>query len=188
MFKAKRADGRSRRQVVLDLCKTKSPHDVVTYEELGQALDLDPVADRTIIQGTVQHANQSLLKEYQRGMQVIPNTGYQVLEAREHLDAAGKHQRKSTRAQGRAVHFLKNTKLEEMTPTERQLHQGQLMIAQMVLTHHKQTAAHLKRHDQAIESLRDDVRKLGGEAKIVEGKIIDEKAIEPKNLNQEGKS
>ena len=67
----------------------------LTYEELGAALDLDPVKDRRSIAAAVREASKALSRDHDRSLVAVRNVGYRVVLPDEHLDLAGRHQRKA---------------------------------------------------------------------------------------------
>ena len=97
-FEPRREDGRSYREVALDTLKGLKPGDLISYETLGRELELDPSNDLGRIQRAVRQANRNLLKLHHRGIQVVENTGYRMLPAREHMLVANRHQAKADRA------------------------------------------------------------------------------------------
>src|SRR5271165_7697040 len=118
-FKPTREDGRSYRDVTVDLFKNLVPNTIVNYEQLGKELELNPESDRNRIQMAVRSANKVLLKMHNRGVTNVPTVGYRVLEAREHMIVANGHQNKADRALIRAQNFYEGTNLSEMTQHER---------------------------------------------------------------------
>lgn len=135
-FQTTRADGRSFRDVAVDFLKDYPPGTVVTYQTLGSALGLRPKADLQKIQQAVRQALHVLLKLHSRGLKSVPRTGYRILAAREHALVGHGQQRKAGKALGRAVAFFKGARLEEMTPAERQIHEGLSMNAQALAAMH----------------------------------------------------
>jgi hypothetical protein len=71
--------------------------DVVTYERLGEVLELDPEGDRHRIQMAVRRAAEQYLKDDKRALDSVPNEGYQVVDASGHLQLARRHQSKSSK-------------------------------------------------------------------------------------------
>lgn len=151
MFETKRADGRSYREVALDLLKDMKRGDVVTYQDLGRALELHPLRDRTKIQSAVRQANKPLLKLHQRGVQAVENHGYRVLAAREHVVVANGHQSKADKAMVRALDFFNGTNLADLTESERKLHQGQAMLAQALYASHKSLDRRIRRIEDILD-------------------------------------
>jgi hypothetical protein len=151
MFETKRPDGRSYRDVALDLLKDMKRGDVVTYQDLGRALELHPLRDRTKIQHAVRQANKPLLKLHQRGVQAVENQGYRMLPAREHVVVANGHQSKADKAMVRAIDFFNGTNLADLTESERKLHQGQAMLAQALYASHKSLDRRIRRIEDILD-------------------------------------
>lgn len=136
MFQPTRADGRSLRDVAIDVLKDEPPGSVISYKILGSALGLNPKADRQRIQAAVREANRVLLKLHSRAVASVPCTGYRVLHAREHAVVGHGQQSKAEKAIGRSVAYFDGAKLEEMTPAERKIHEGLSMNAHALAAMH----------------------------------------------------
>jgi len=147
LFKTTRPDGRSYRDVAVDIFKDLKPETIVSYETIGKALDLDPESGK--LQGIVRSANNYLLKVHNRGLVNIPGKGYRVVQAREHMMISTHHQNKATRSMRRCVEWLAGTKEEELSENERKLHRGQCIIVQAILASHQ----HLDSRINKIEKL-----------------------------------
>ena len=145
-FQPKRPDGRSYRDVAVDIFKGLPYGAVVSYDAIGRELDLK---QRPLIQGAVRAANQVLLKIHQRGLKTIAGTGYRVLESREHMIEANGQQTKADKAMVRALRLYEGTNLSNMTDTERHLHHGQHVLAQAIYASHQ----HLDKRIRRIEDL-----------------------------------
>lgn len=135
-FKPTRADGRSYRDVALDVFKNGEPESLVPYQTVADALGLDPMNDLHKIQMAVRSANSVLLKLHSRGVKNIPNFGYRILPAREHMLVANSHQTKADKAMGRSIMFFEGANLGEMTEQERKTHEGLSMIAHQLSAMH----------------------------------------------------
>jgi len=148
-FTPKREDGRSLRTVVVDLFKNEDYGKTISYKQLAVELGLHPVADLSIIQHTALSANKQLLKLHKRGLQAVRNTGYRIIDPREHMVVANSHASKAERAMVRALQFFSGTDLTKLTDIERKLHHGQQMIAMALYASHQ----HLDKRIQKIEEL-----------------------------------
>ncbi len=77
----------------------KAPTDgTVTYEELGDALGLDPAGDRHLIQMAVRRAAREHEVRDNRALDAVPNVGYRIVRVPEHLVLAQRQQRKAGKA------------------------------------------------------------------------------------------
>ena len=91
------AGDRARWRIAYDLLAELKVGDTAKYEDLGEALDLDPVEDRPTIQSAVRRAAQSLLRDKQHAIEVEANLGYRVVEPGKQLELAHRHRRKAGR-------------------------------------------------------------------------------------------
>lgn len=90
---------RARWRIVYDHALRGKDHDaVVTYAELGAVLNLDPDEDRHAIQMAVRRAAQEFEEVDKRALTPVPNVGYRVVNAPEHMQLAQRQQRRSHRA------------------------------------------------------------------------------------------
>lgn len=89
------AGDQARWRTLYDLLTKASVGQVVSYEEMGAALDLDPDGDRHAIQMALRRAANEYEKVDSRALDVVPNEGYRVVEPGEHLVLARRHQQKA---------------------------------------------------------------------------------------------
>ena len=85
----------ARWRIVYDLLTKAAVNDTITYEEMGEALDLDPADDRHAIQMAVRRAAREHEVRDNRALDAVPNVGYRIVQVPEHLDLARRHQRKA---------------------------------------------------------------------------------------------
>jgi hypothetical protein len=148
LFKPTRPDGRSYRDVAVDIFKDLPPETIVSYEKIAAALDIDdPKSPR--IRAIVRSAIKPLLKLHSRGLANAPGKGYRVLPARENMVVASNQRTKADRAMARGLAFLSGANRQEMTETERKLHDGQCIIMQAIYASHR----HLDTRINKIERL-----------------------------------
>lgn len=146
MFKTNREDGYSYRDIAVTLLKDQPPNTLITYTELGKALD---TKDMHLIQSTVIQANKVLLKQHQRGVKNVRRKGYRILRASEHMAVATSHQSKAERQMVKAIDFFAGANLSEMTDIERKLHVQSQMLATATLAGFQ----HLDKRLSKIEEL-----------------------------------
>lgn len=89
---------RARWLEVYDVLKAAKVGDIITYEQLGEALELDPAADRHKIQMAVRRAAQEHEKADKRALDSVKNVGYRIVDAPEHVMLARRHQSKASKA------------------------------------------------------------------------------------------
>lgn len=90
--------------------------DVITYRALGDALGLHPDEDRHSIQMSMRRAARELEEFDKRALDVVPNVGYRVVPAPEHLVLAKRQQRRAGKALQRGHSKVVNVDLNGMEP------------------------------------------------------------------------
>lgn len=113
------AGDKARWRILYDLLKPMSVGDVITYDQMGEALDMDPTADRHAIQMAVRRAAKEYEVEDRHALEVAPNVGYRVVEAERHLDLAKRQHRKAGKALQRGHSKVVNVDLSNVDPEVR---------------------------------------------------------------------
>lgn len=129
-FVASRKDGRSDVEIVMSIVKDAPPDTVIPYSEIIDALSvgLPKPPDRSRARVAINQACKRLLKECKRTIRNVRGVGYRIARSNEHSEIAVLKRVKASRQLRTAVAILENTNLSELTPTQRSLHQSQLMI------------------------------------------------------------
>lgn len=105
---------RARWRIAYDLLRATKEDEILTYEALGNALNLHPSSDRPTIATAVHQAAKRLEENDKRAIQCITNVGYRVVTAAEHLDLAGMYQAKSVSALERGHSKVVNVDMSGM--------------------------------------------------------------------------
>lgn len=92
---------RARWRILYDLLRECEIGDLLTYDDMATALDLEPVKDRHTIQLAMRRAAAELETVDKRVVDAVQNVGYRVIEPAEQLGLARRHQRKSNRSLAR---------------------------------------------------------------------------------------
>lgn len=95
-FEAKGETARWR--ILYGLLQPAAVGDVITYEQMADALDLHPVTDRHTIQLAVRRAAIESERVDKRALEASPNVGYRIVEPEEHARLAVRQQQRSSRA------------------------------------------------------------------------------------------
>jgi hypothetical protein len=101
----------ARWRVVYDLLREVPTGEILTYEVVGKALDLDPDMDRHRIQMAVRPAAKHHEEWDKRSVEAVANEGYRVVETPEKLRLARNDQKKSSRALARGQSKVVNVDL-----------------------------------------------------------------------------
>lgn len=109
----------ARWRTVYEILQQAAVDDVVTYETLGEALDLHPYNDRAIIQQAMARAAREHEETDKRAIDSVRSVGYRIVEPREHMTLAVRQQKKSRRALERGHSKVVNVDFNNMDPNIR---------------------------------------------------------------------
>lgn len=110
---------RARWQIIYDLLVKADVDETVTYEAMGTVLGLDPDEDRHAIQMAVRRAAREHEVTDNRALDAVPNVGYRIVPAPEHLTLARRHQRKAGKSLDRGLSKVQHVDLSGLDPEMR---------------------------------------------------------------------
>lgn len=162
----------------------KAVGDLVTYQELSDALGRDFLAARS----PLTRAAGELLRVNLRAMENVRGAGYRIVEAREQEVLASRQQRSARRKATKAHDFVRHVDRSGLTNEEvnrfQRLEMGYGMFEQ-ILKAHADRLDHLSakvdaitgrtpgvrssddlRRDERLERLEEAIRRLGGEEAV----------------------
>lgn len=154
-FVASRQDGRSDQEVVFGLVQAAAPETLFSHEALAAALQQGTARTITkqIVCAAARSANRLLLKRQQRALTIVRGEGYRVACAGDHLPLARRREDKATRQIRAGLELLSNCRIDELDPTQRALHQGQLLVVAGLYEKMQSMSKQVSRHDQMIADL-----------------------------------
>ena len=157
-FQPSRPDGRSDRQVIFDLCHAHPVETIWSHGELLGALregleDPDTVTKSRLYQA-VGMANRDLLRECHRYLSVVRRKGYRLIRSDEHLPVALVRKNRAQMQIMKGIAVLQGTSVDDLTPTQRALHEGQLMIMSGLHMSIMETQRRQSRADALLEKVR----------------------------------
>lgn len=95
--------------------------DVLTYEEMAELLQLNPVGDRHVMQMAMRRAARELEQVNKHAVAALPNIGYRVVEPAGHVILAKHHQGKAGRSLERSHSKVINVDLNATSPELRHI-------------------------------------------------------------------
>jgi hypothetical protein len=110
---------RARWRVILELLQATETGGTLTYKQLAEALELDPDDDRHTIQMAVRRAAREHEEVDKRSIDVVPNTGYIVVQTPEKLRLARDKQKRAGKSLARGQSHVVNVDLEDVDPDTR---------------------------------------------------------------------
>lgn len=141
----------SRRQMVLEVLRAHQVGDVVLYSELGAVMALDPDVDRDRIQGAVNAARREYLHVDGRALDAVPNEGYRIVVADEHVRLARKKQRRAVRATAAGRDLVVKVDRNELSPEMRLVAEATGRALDMQLAYIRRLDVRQKRLEETLE-------------------------------------
>jgi hypothetical protein len=140
---------------ILDLLRTAEINAVVTYEQMGEVLGLDPDKDRATIRSAVYRAAREHEEVDKRAVRAVPNVGYRIAEPQEHLGLARRHQRRSSRSLVRGHSKAVNVDLSKIDPETRKALDVVANVIALQQDFARRAETKLNAHDRAIKQLTE---------------------------------
>ena len=154
-FKSSRANGKSNKQVFLELCAKAEAGRLFSFTEIIAALDdgssrVHSISDvRQIAMG----AYRMLLKTQSRAVHSVRGVGYRLAEAREQNGLAMIRKGRADKQFDTAIETLQSVRWDELDPESRKIHQGTLMLYSALDTQQRAMETRLRRVEDAIDKL-----------------------------------
>jgi len=153
----------ARWRIIYNLLTVRQVDDILTYDEMGDALNLDPVKDRRIIQGAMPRASKEFEESDKHALTAVPNIGYRIVEPEEHLRLAKDQQRRSSRALVSGRSKVVNVDLSEVAPEVRQAFQVVASAFAMQMEFNRRTDIRQKKLEQSLDAIRDKTTRTDNE-------------------------
>lgn len=109
----------ARWRTIYDLLKPMSVGDILTYDRMAEALELPAAADRNIVRAPLYRAAKEFEEVNKHALEAVPNVGYRVVEAAEHLTLAQRQQKRAGRALKRGHSKVVNVDFNGVAPEVR---------------------------------------------------------------------
>ncbi|OBH07932.1 hypothetical protein [Mycobacterium sp. E1747] len=145
----------ARWRILYRLLSQTEVDDILTYEDMASALELDPEVDRHTIQVAMRRAASELEKVEKHAVEAVKNVGYRVVEPEEHLRLAKQQQRRSSKALVRGHSKVTNVDLSGVDPEVRQAFQVVASAFAMQMEFNRRTDIRQKKLEDALESVRE---------------------------------
>lgn len=107
---------KARWRIVYAILQNAQIDDVVSYEKLGDALDLDPAKDRNLIHQAMARAAKEFEEQDKHAIDSVRSVGYRVVQPKEHMGLALRAQKRSRKALERGQSKVVNVDMTGMEP------------------------------------------------------------------------
>lgn len=144
---------RARWKPVYELLQNTNTNDVLTYDEIGKVLELDPLTDRMAIRSALYRAAKELEEVDKRAVTVVPNRGYRVAEPKEHVVLARKQHKRSTKALQRGHSKAVNVDMSKLDPEARKALEIVASAFAQQMDFNKRMERRLTERDQVLDSI-----------------------------------
>ena len=114
---------RAIRVIVADLAASKTRGDLITFEEIADAINV-PAEDRAQVRQAVSAARPLMLRDHQIALVAERRKGYRVARPGEFAGIAQDHRLKSDRQLSKALAHIERAPVDDMTPAERKRHEA----------------------------------------------------------------
>jgi hypothetical protein len=146
---------KARWRIIYDLLARCSVGATVKYDDIATALGLDPDVDRHTIQLAMRRASREYEARDRRALEAVPNVGYRVVEAEEHLRLARGQQKRSTRALARGHSKVVNVDLTGVQPDVRRAFEAVAMAFTMQLDFNRRTDVRQARLEKSLDQISE---------------------------------
>jgi hypothetical protein len=135
----------------------------LTYSAAAHALGVDPDTDRRIVQAAARRAARELETVDRHAVEAVPNTGYRVVQAVEHLRLAKRQQRSSSRALARGRSKVVNVDLDALDPQVRHGFEVVAALFAAQLDFNRRTDIRQTRLEDALRKINQRTDRTGDE-------------------------
>lgn len=145
----------ARWRILYELLSQSEVDSVVTYEQMAEALEVDPLSDRHAMQVAMRRASIELEKVNKHATEAVTNVGYRIVEPEEHLRLAKGQQRRSSKALARGQSKVVNVDLTGVDPEVRKAFQVVASAFAMQMEFNRRTDIRQKKLEDALDSVRE---------------------------------
>jgi hypothetical protein len=157
---------RARWRILYDMLQLVPTNGILTYDRMAEALDLHPESDRHIIQMAMRRAAREHEVVDKRAVDVVPNKGYRVVTAPEHMGLARRQQRRSSRALKAGHSKVVNVDLSNLDPEARKAFEVVARAFAAQMDFNRRIDIRQRRLEEALSTI--DERHVRSEEEIAE--------------------
>ena len=160
---------RAIRVIVAELAAKTPRGDLLTFEEIAEAIGADP-EDRSAVRQAVSAARPIMLRDHSIALVAERRKGYRVARAGEFAGIAQDHRRKSDRSITRALAHIEYAPVAEMDAAERKRWEATGIVIRNL--HNRMSSAEQRLAD--IEAVL-----FGPPRKVVQGRVEEDETSQP---------
>lgn len=157
---------RARWRTLYAMLQELAVDDVFTYAAMADALELDATDDRHAIQMAMRRASKELETKDKHATEVVPNIGYRIVPAPEHLILAKRQQKRAGKALARGHSKVVNVDLSGVEPEVRSAFQVVAQAFAMQMDMNRRLEGRQAKVEQAVADIAG--RSERSEAEVAE--------------------
>lgn len=146
---------KARWRILYDQLRTVETNDVLTYEAMAEGLDLHPEDDRHTMQLAIRRAAKEHEVEDRRAIEVVPNVGYRVVEAEEHMRLAKGQRKRAGRSLARGQSKVVNVDFSAMEPEARKAFEVMAHAFAAQIEFNARIGVRQKRLEDVVDTISD---------------------------------
>lgn len=148
--------------IITELAANASYGDLLTFQRMATALDLDPDDERDQVRQAVSAARPLLLRDHKRALVAERGRGYRVAHPREQSGIAQVHRRKADRQINNAIAMVTYVDESKLTPEELKRNEAIRMVLTNLHTRLNGAESRLEQLERAV---------FGNAPKVISGEV-----------------
>lgn len=132
----------------------------ITYADLADALEMDPVKDRHRIQAAARKAAEKFLTVDDRAVETIPEVGYRIATAERQIPLAGAQVEKATRSLEKGKDLTVHVRMEELSEEGRQIIHAMSIGFSAVAEYTRQISRRMEDHEGRLADVEAELKRL----------------------------
>jgi len=146
----------ARWRLLYDLLRERETGDVVTYEEMGKLLSLDPVGQRQTIQMAMRRAAYEFLYKDLKALETVTNVGYRIAVAEHRPGLVRQFNRRAGNALERAHATATKIDLSGVDMQARRVLEGMALLTARQQEINRIMHLRQERMERAVQALQSD--------------------------------
>lgn len=147
-------------RIVYRILQAAPVGEVVRYERLAEALDVDPKADRYRIQNAARQAGKHMLQQDDRAVEAVPDEGYRVVPATRQIALASGQIERATSALDKGRDLATNIRRDELSNQEQQIIQTMALGFAQVAEWARQIGRRVEDHEGRLSDIEAELQRI----------------------------
>jgi hypothetical protein len=147
-------------RIIYRILQSADVGEVIGYDRLAEALDVDPKADRYRIQNAARQAGKHLLQQDDRAIEAVPDEGYRVVPAARQIALAGGQIERATAALDKGRELTTHIRSDELSRQEAQIVQTMALGFAQVAEWARQIGRRVEDHEGRLSDIEAELERI----------------------------